>query len=123
MFYVTALAHKTRGVGNVWPTSIRSDVSPESLGYSADQIRDLAISSLTKAREYYRDALLGEDDEEFAKELKDSIEEIDLGSKAANSMCASDFDEIDNFYAQRDEADDARLGIDAQMRANLDSIG
>ena len=123
MFYVTALAHKTRGVGNVWPTSIRSDISPESLGYSSDQVRDLAISNLTRVGEYYRDALLGEDDEEFAKELKDSIEELDLGLKATNSMCASDFDEIDNFYAQRDEAEDARLGIDTQMRANLDAIG
>ena len=123
MFYVTALAHKTRGVGNVWPTSIGSDVSPDSLGYRSYQVRDLAISNLTQAREYYRDALLGEDDEESANELKDSIEELDLGLKATNSMCASDFDEIDNFYAQRDEAEDARLGIDAQMRANLDAIG
>ena len=116
--YVDALSHATRDTGIQFLYGIPTDGLMDGLGYAVEQLREMAVSNLTKCRNYWQQEEFGEDSED----IEDPIMEIDLALKAIETMRADDFKALDDLYKRRQEAEDLRLDIDDEMRDIIDRI-
>ena len=96
MFYLATLSTSVRGRGvPTWfysPTEIPS----ESLGYTLEKLRSLAIENLAKAQKAYSD------DHPFSMDIK-------LALRATDQLSLSAFDKYDAWKAKKQEEDRQRL--------------
>lgn len=88
--YIAALSNSTRGRGVPIFGHAPSEVTPDSLAYTVEEVRSLAENHLRKAYEPVRGAEFDGQDQE--------VEEIALAIKAVSSNA---FDEYDRFMAER----------------------
>jgi hypothetical protein len=86
--YLAALSTSIRGKGIlIWGYILPSNVKPEVLNYTVDQLRTLAIDNLSRACELLKKAGFKDNDP--------WIEEVGLALKAASALSVEAFEEFD----------------------------